>query len=153
MLQVYRGAVRQPGPGEGTVTRYSPKHGGWELQVGWLECVPGLTLTVQVEGVSMLLGGWWLQAAARGRLPTLPVTNTLPTHRTKIWRFTNNFLCFSRQIRMTLYCSQLMNVDPVAASAVDSVVNPSSGLLEASPARSTRSAVSSASAASSVSHN
>ena len=34
MLQVYRGAVRQPGPGEGTVTRYSPKHGGWELQVG-----------------------------------------------------------------------------------------------------------------------
>ena len=29
----YRGSVRQPGPGEGTVVRFSPKQGGWELQV------------------------------------------------------------------------------------------------------------------------
>ena len=28
-----RGSVRQPGPGEGTVVRFSPKQGGWELQV------------------------------------------------------------------------------------------------------------------------
>ena len=28
-----RGSVRQPGPGEGTVVRFSPKQGGWEMQV------------------------------------------------------------------------------------------------------------------------
>ena len=60
---VYRGSVRQPGPGEGTVVRYSPKQCGWELQV---------------EGVSMLLGGWWLAAAARGDVPSLPVINLEP---------------------------------------------------------------------------
>ena len=35
------------------MVRFSPKNGGWELKV---------------EGVSMLLGGWWLQAAQRGQL-------------------------------------------------------------------------------------
>ena len=60
---VYRGSVRQPGPGEGHVVRYSPKHGGWELQI---------------EGVSMMLGGWWLQAALKGKLDTIPVVNLDP---------------------------------------------------------------------------
>jgi hypothetical protein len=60
---VYRGSVRQPGPGEGFVIRYSPKQQGWELQV---------------EGVSMLLGGWWLAAAAQGAVTSLPVINLEP---------------------------------------------------------------------------
>ena len=45
--------MRQPGPGEGSVVRYSPKNGGWELKV---------------EGVSMLLGTWWLETAVRGEV-------------------------------------------------------------------------------------
>ena len=60
---VYRGSVRQPGPGEGHVVRYSPKQGGWEIQI---------------EGVSMLLGGWWLQAAVRGKLDSIPIVNSDP---------------------------------------------------------------------------
>ena len=60
---MYRGQVRQPGPGEGSVVRYSPKNGGWELKV---------------EGVSMLLGGWWLETAVRGEVDTIPVINTEP---------------------------------------------------------------------------
>ena len=59
----YRGSVRQPGVGEGQVVRYSPKNGGWELKV---------------EGVSMLLGGWWLQAAQRGQLASIPLVNIDP---------------------------------------------------------------------------
>ena len=43
--------------------RYSPKNGGWELKI---------------EGVSMLLGGWWLEAAKRGRLPSIPIINIDP---------------------------------------------------------------------------
>jgi hypothetical protein len=60
---VYRGSVRQPGPGEGTVVRFSPKQGGWELQI---------------EGVSMLLGGWWLSLAAQGLVESIPVINAEP---------------------------------------------------------------------------
>ena len=59
----YRGRVRQPGPGEGTVVRFSNKNGGWDLTV---------------EGVSMLLGYWWLQAAQRGNLETIPLLNVSP---------------------------------------------------------------------------
>ena len=46
----------------------SPRHGGWELRV---------------EGVSMLLGAWWLAAAARGKLASLPLTNTEPVMITR----------------------------------------------------------------------
>ena len=45
------------------MVRFSPKNGGWELKV---------------EGVSMLLGGWWLQAAQRGQLDSLPLINMDP---------------------------------------------------------------------------
>lgn len=62
----YRGRVRQPGAGEGTVLRFSNKHSGWDLLV---------------EGVAMLLGGWWLQAAARGQLDTIPVVNLNPEYQ------------------------------------------------------------------------
>ena len=31
-----------------------------------------------MEGVTLLLGGWWLEAAARGRLASLPVVNLEP---------------------------------------------------------------------------
>ena len=62
----YRGRVRQPGAGEGTVVRFSNKNCGWDLVV---------------EGVAMLLGGWWLQAAARGQLDTIPVINVNPEYQ------------------------------------------------------------------------
>lgn len=56
-------SVRQPGPGHGHVVRYS------HSQCGWL---------LEVEGVSMLLGGWWLEAAARGQVESVPVINMEP---------------------------------------------------------------------------
>jgi len=59
----YRDSVRQPGPGHGHVVGYSQRQGGWQLQI---------------EGASMLLGGWWLEAAARGALEYLPVINIDP---------------------------------------------------------------------------
>jgi hypothetical protein len=55
---------RPPGPGEGTVQQYDAALSGWELTI---------------EGVTLLLGGWWLEAAARGRLDTLPVINLSPS--------------------------------------------------------------------------
>ena len=58
-----RGSVRQPGAGEGSVVRYSPKHGGWDIKI---------------DGVMMLLGGWWLEAASRGQLASIPVINMDP---------------------------------------------------------------------------
>ena len=54
---------RPPGPGQGTVEEYDPALSGWELTV---------------EGVTLLLGGWWLPAAARGGPDTLPVINLNP---------------------------------------------------------------------------
>ena len=65
---MYRGRVRQPGVGEGTVVRFSNKNAGWDLTV---------------EGVAMLLGGWWLQAAQRGNLETIPVVNLCPEFEDK----------------------------------------------------------------------
>ena len=59
----HRGVVRQPGPGHGRVVRYSQSQGGWLLEV---------------EGVSMLLGGWWLETAARGLVEFVPVINMEP---------------------------------------------------------------------------
>eukprot|EP00092_Neocalanus_flemingeri_P036893 GFUD01040158.1.p1 GENE.GFUD01040158.1~~GFUD01040158.1.p1 ORF type:complete len:401 (-),score=89.89 GFUD01040158.1:44-1246(-) len=59
----HRGIKRQPGPGHGRVVRYS------HSQCGWL---------LEVEGVSMLLGGWWLDAAAKGEVEYVPVINMEP---------------------------------------------------------------------------
>ena len=55
---------RPPGPGRGEVRAYIPPLYGWELQL---------------EGVTLLLGGWWLEAAARGHLASLPLVNLEPT--------------------------------------------------------------------------
>ena len=55
--------MRQPGPGHGCVLKYSYSQCGWRLEV---------------EGVPMLLGGWWLEAAARGVLESVPVINIEP---------------------------------------------------------------------------
>ena len=55
--------MRKPGAGEGSVIRWSPKHGGWDLKI---------------DGVMMLLGGWWLEAASRGKLDSIPVINIDP---------------------------------------------------------------------------
>ena len=42
------------------MVRYCTTQRAWELEV---------------EGVKMLLGYWWLEAAARGALPFLPIVN------------------------------------------------------------------------------
>ena len=60
LLQV---VCRPPGPGLGVVKTYLAQLYGWEIEV---------------EGVTLLLGGWWLEAAARGRLASLPVVNVEP---------------------------------------------------------------------------
>ena len=54
---------RPPGPGRGEVKSYLAPLYGWELEV---------------EGVTLLLGGWWSEAAKRGRLTYLPVVNDDP---------------------------------------------------------------------------
>ena len=54
------GRVRRRAIGEGRVVRYCTTQRAWELEV---------------EGVKMLLGYWWLEAAARGALPFLPIVN------------------------------------------------------------------------------
>ena len=35
---------------------------------------------LRIEGVTMTLGGWWLQAAVRGNLETIPVININPSY-------------------------------------------------------------------------
>lgn len=60
----YQIVCRPPGPGEGTVEAYDPALSGWELTI---------------EGVTLLLGGWWLEAAARGDLQSIPVINLKPS--------------------------------------------------------------------------
>ena len=37
-----------------------------------------ITVIFQIEGVTLLLGGWWLEAARRGGPDTLPVINRNP---------------------------------------------------------------------------
>ena len=54
------GRVSRRASGEGRVVRYCTTQRAWELEV---------------EGVKMLLGYWWLEAAARGVLPFLPIVN------------------------------------------------------------------------------
>ena len=50
------------------MVRFSNKNAGWDLTV---------------EGVSMLLGYWWLQAAQRGNLETIPLVNVSPEFQEK----------------------------------------------------------------------
>ena len=54
------GRVSRRASGEGRVVRYCTTQRAWELEI---------------EGVKMLLGYWWLEAAARGVLPFLPIVN------------------------------------------------------------------------------
>jgi len=61
--QPYGGQTMQPGPGHGIVRRRLKGHSAYELQI---------------EGVSMELGVWWLDAAKRGKLEQLPVVNIDP---------------------------------------------------------------------------
>lgn len=59
----YEGEVRQNGPGRGVVSRWSNKKVGIDLKI---------------EGVHMLLGQWWLDAAIRGGPPSIPIVNVDP---------------------------------------------------------------------------
>ena len=75
---------RPPGPGHGTVEEYDTVLSGWEITVGWGSfSIMTLIMTIfivlpQIEGVTLLLGGWWLEAAKRGGPDTLPVINLSP---------------------------------------------------------------------------
>ena len=51
--------------GRGTVVGFSSSKEAWDLRV---------------EGANMVLGGWWLQAAVRGNLETIPVININPSY-------------------------------------------------------------------------
>ena len=46
--------------GEGRVVRFSPLQAAWELEL---------------EGVKMLLGSWWMNAAIKGSVDFLPLVN------------------------------------------------------------------------------
>jgi len=59
----YGGQTMQPGPGHGRVHSFNQANCAYNLVI---------------EGVMMQLGVWWLEAAKRGQLPTLPVINTNP---------------------------------------------------------------------------
>ena len=79
---------RPPGPGHGTVEEYDPVLSGWEITVRWgsfsIMTLIIMTLFIvlpQIEGVTLLLGGWWLEAAKRGGPDTLPVINLSPEVR------------------------------------------------------------------------
>ena len=50
------------------MVRYCATQRAWELEV---------------EGVKMLLGYWWLEAAVRGALPFLPIVNIRKHNHTK----------------------------------------------------------------------
>ena len=61
--QDYQVVCRPPGPGLGVVKTYLAQLYAWEIEV---------------EGVTLLLGGWWLEAAARGVLASIPLVNVEP---------------------------------------------------------------------------
>ena len=83
---------RPPGPGRGTVVQYLPALHAWELNIGTLNyidylphCVPvhisvlvTMYVTGPVEGVPLLLGYWWLEAAERGGPDLLPLVPASP---------------------------------------------------------------------------
>jgi NAD-dependent SIR2 family protein deacetylase len=59
----HKGRTRKGAPGHGRVRRREDRTCAYELEI---------------EGVRMLLGQWWLEAAQRGGPPTLPVVNLRP---------------------------------------------------------------------------
>mmetsp|Transcript_87216 Transcript_87216/g.203014 ORF Transcript_87216/g.203014 Transcript_87216/m.203014 type:complete len:139 (+) Transcript_87216:3-419(+) len=59
----YNGETRQPGEGLGTVVKRDD---------------PSASFILRIEGVQMRLGIWWLEAAVRGGVETLPVVNQKP---------------------------------------------------------------------------
>jgi NAD-dependent SIR2 family protein deacetylase len=62
--KAYGGKTMRQGPGHGEVKCRSEKAGAYMLSI---------------EGVIMELGVWWLEAAVRGQLESLPIVNIQPT--------------------------------------------------------------------------
>jgi hypothetical protein len=56
----HKGKVRQPGNGVGFVVGFCTRQRGWKLEV---------------DGVPMLLGSWWIEDAVRGGPQTIPIIN------------------------------------------------------------------------------
>lgn len=67
--KAYGGQTLQNGPGHGKVHAFSSAQSCFQLQI---------------EGVTMSLGAWWLEAAERGALETLPVVNLKPVFKTTV---------------------------------------------------------------------
>lgn len=61
--KAYGGQTLKNGPGHGKVLKFSDKQSAFVLEI---------------EGVQMLFGAWWLDAAQRGNLETLPIVNLNP---------------------------------------------------------------------------
>lgn len=61
--QEFQVVCRPPGPGRGTVKGYLPALYAWEIEI---------------EGVTLLLGGWWLKTAKTGAMEMIPVINIDP---------------------------------------------------------------------------
>jgi len=59
----YGGQTLQPGPGHGKVNSFCAEQSSFKLSI---------------HGVMMTLGAWWLDAAERGELETLPIVNLKP---------------------------------------------------------------------------
>jgi len=57
------GAVRQPGPGNGKVIRRYDATTSWELQI---------------EGITVRVGFWWMAEALTGSVPRIPIVNREP---------------------------------------------------------------------------
>ena len=59
--RVLSAVQRQRRPiGEGRIMRFSSVQSAWEMEI---------------EGVKMLLGSWWMEAAIRGQVDILPLVN------------------------------------------------------------------------------
>ena len=56
----HKGRIRQPGDGVGHVVGFCTRQRGWKLEI---------------EGVPMLLGCWWIEDAIRGKPETIPIVN------------------------------------------------------------------------------
>ena len=56
----HKGRVRQPCEGVGRVVGFCTRQRGWKLEI---------------EGVPMLLGSWWMEDAIRGGPATIPIVN------------------------------------------------------------------------------
>ena len=77
--QEFQVVCRPPGPGRGTVKVGQENFRKANNDVFVQGYLPGLfAWELDIEGVTLLLGGWWLETSARGELEVIPVINIDP---------------------------------------------------------------------------